>query len=250
MSKNQNISGVAGWLGFLIIGLMVLGPIVGFGRLSGEFREAAEKYPQLAYSPEWKAYVNVSWLIFSAAAAMSFSAGYRLWKIHEVASVRFAIFILWLAGPLSNVLYVLAAAAIFGTNADGNAFAEMIGGVVGSCIVAGIWTTYLKRSHRVKNTYSVKISLPPRDDLAESPSSLEKKKENWWRSRSKGFRLWCFVSVIWAAAVFLFVLGFDPYGNGSWSYMDDDEYFRMFFVMLVPPLFFGAAKYAYDRWVG
>jgi hypothetical protein len=84
MTKNPYISGVGGWLALLIIGLMVLGPLMGFGKLSSEFSDALEQYPQLANNVQWQNYRQLSWLIFAATASVSFAAGYRLWQIHTI----------------------------------------------------------------------------------------------------------------------------------------------------------------------
>ncbi|HMN14365.1 MAG TPA: DUF2569 family protein [Bellilinea sp.] len=158
MAKNPYISGIGGWLGLLVVGLTILGPLSGFGKLSNEFRDALEQFPQLAGNSQWQNYKQMSWLIFTASAAISFSAGYRLWKIHFPESVRFAILALWLAGPLGNILYMASAFFIFGDNVGGNVIAEMIGGTIASCVAAGIWTAYLMRSVRVRNTYKLPYS--------------------------------------------------------------------------------------------
>lgn len=155
MAKNLNISGVGGWLGFLVIALMILGPLLGFSTLTEVFRGAVDQFPQLAFSMQWQKYEQASWLIYVASAAISFSAGYRLWKNHSPESVKFAILAIWLAGPLGNVLYMVAAIIISGSNAGGNTIANMIGGTISTVIAAGIWTAYLMRSERVKNTYQL-----------------------------------------------------------------------------------------------
>ncbi|MBN9462394.1 MAG: DUF2569 family protein [Burkholderiales bacterium] len=158
MAKNPYISGVGGWLGFLIFGLTILSPLSGFGKLSSEFRDALEQFPQLAGNSQWQNYKLMSWLIFTTSAVISFSAGYRLWKAHFNESVRFAILALWLAGPLANILYMASAFLIFGDSVGGNATAKMIGGTIASCVAAGIWTAYLMRSVRVRNTYNLPYS--------------------------------------------------------------------------------------------
>jgi hypothetical protein len=134
--------------------MMIVGPLFGFGQIANEFRDASEKFPQLASNSQWQNYKQVSWIIFTASAAISFAAGYRLWKIHLQESVRFAIIANWLVGPLQNVLYIVSATIIFGTRASVAAIAQMITSVIISCISAGIWTAYLMRSVRVKNTYA------------------------------------------------------------------------------------------------
>jgi hypothetical protein len=153
MAKDPYISGIGGWLALLIVGLMILGPLTGFGRLSEEFRDTLERYPQLTANSQWQNYTQVSWLIFATTASVSFAAGYRLWKVRSPDSVRFAILALWLAGPIGNALYIILGATIFGSAPLENAAAQMVGDIGAACIVAGIWTTYLWRSCRVRNTY-------------------------------------------------------------------------------------------------
>jgi len=74
------------------------------------------------------------------------------------------------------------------------------------------------------------------------------KISKYWSVR-KDLRLWVFGSGFWMVGVFLYVLIVDPYYNGSWKYMDDDEYLHMFLVMLIPPLFIGAAKHIYEKYI-
>jgi hypothetical protein len=140
---------------------MIISPLVGFSRLYDEFYDydGLNQLSHLANNPQWQTYEYVTWLIVAASAGISISVGYRLWKIHFRESVRFAILALWLIGPLDNVLHYMSIFFIFdifdmNDTFVNDAFAEMIGSTIGSCIVAGIWTAYLKRSVRVKNTYT------------------------------------------------------------------------------------------------
>lgn len=246
MAKNSYLSGIGGWLTLLIVGLMALGPLIGFGRLSNEFRDSLERYPQLAQSSEWRTYEQASWLIFAVTVAIGISAGYRLWKIHAPDSVRFAILALWLIGPVTTILYFLPLVILFGSQAAAKALPEAIGSFVASCIVAGIWTAYLTRSVRVGNTYKTWQPVTVRSQSATNPGSYGTGlHQSWWRRRSKGFRLWVFTSIIWAVCVVLYVIAFEPYG----SYISDGELFKTFFVMIVPPILVGGASYAYVKWV-
>lgn len=70
-----------------------------------------------------------------------------------------------------------------------------------------------------------------------------------WRSRSKAFRVWVFISIFWAIGVFLFVWLFDPYNLGSLSYMDHEEFAHMVSSIVIPPLFFGGLWFGYRRFV-
>jgi len=74
------------------------------------------------------------------------------------------------------------------------------------------------------------------------------KVSKYWSVR-KNLRLWFFGSGFWVVGVLLYVIIIDPYNNGSWRYMDDDEYFHMFLVMLIPPLFVGSAKHVYEKYI-
>jgi len=155
MAKNVNISGVGGWLAILVVGLTIIGPLWGFSELSTYFRKSVEEFPRLASNARWQNYEHASWLIFTASAVISFAGGLRLWKTHLPESVRFAIIALWLAGPLANVLYIVSAIIIFGGNVNGHFIAQMVGGIISSVIGASIWTAYLMRSVRVRNTYKL-----------------------------------------------------------------------------------------------
>jgi hypothetical protein len=60
--------------------------------------------------------------------------------------------ILWIAGPIAAVvLWVVIPATIFGTTLDFNP--QSVGGLLGSILGAGIWTAYLSKAKRVRNTY-------------------------------------------------------------------------------------------------
>ena len=102
----------------------------------------------------------------------------------------------------------------------------------------------------VQRALNSQAQVPDRSALSKSmPQEASDSVDGWWRRRSKEFRLWCFGSTAWAIAVLLFVIGLDPFNNGSWDYMNDDEYFQLFFWIFVPPLFIGIAKYSYDKWI-
>ena len=66
-----------------------------------------------------------------------------------------------------------------------------------------------------------------------------------WRRQSKEFRAWAFGSFFWAMGTFLFVALFNPYGG----YMRDEDVWHMFTMMILPPLFLGAAWFGYKRFV-
>jgi len=156
MGKNLHLSGVGGWLGLLVIRLMILFPLSGIVVVYMELLEGEKSFPPI--SPQWQTYKQASWLIFIASSALSFAAGYRLWKIHLPESVKFAILALWLSGPLKDTLWMISAIVVLGNDTvTGGDIIASFGSIVviSSAIAAGIGTAYLKRSVRVKNTYNL-----------------------------------------------------------------------------------------------
>lgn len=154
MNKNLHASGIGGWLAFLIFGLMILWPLIQMGSLSNGFREAIENMPELAIDKEWLLYKQVSWLIFIISSTVSFSAGYKLWKLHLPESVHYANYSLWLSGPGAQIGYSFSALVIFKLPLEKAAIA-MVPLIVMSILLTGVWVAYLKFSVRVKNTYNV-----------------------------------------------------------------------------------------------
>lgn len=137
---------------------MIIGPLIGAGRVASEFDDAERQLPLLVNNQKWANYKTASWFILVTTLAFSISAGYRLWKIHVYESVRFAILTLWIAGPVGNLLYLTAALMIFGTSGMSPVLGKMLGGILAACVSAAIWTAYLMRSVRVRNTYAKKVS--------------------------------------------------------------------------------------------
>ena len=264
MKNKKDLRGVGGWLLFLIVGLTVLGPLLGTGATFGQFSSLETTYPNLKNNTSWSSYKSFSWTVFVVMAIVGFSAGYRLSHEHRPETVRYAVICLWVIGPIKVLIDTLGSAAIFNTSPF--ASGEPLGQLIGSIIGVGIWILYLKKSVRVKNTYSTwgdtlreretgiqivgEESTDPEScsgDLAPKQISADEPlgKKGWWRRRSKNFRLWVFCSVIWASLLILYLIGMEPYG----SRMNDRETQEFLFLMLVPPIFIGAVSYGYARFV-
>ena len=168
MTKNTSLSGIGGLLFLLILWLTFFAPMYGYGKLTQEFSESIKQFPHLATNEQFLNYKQSSFIIFAASALTSFAAGLQLWSVHYPGSVRFAILALWLSVPFAKILNLAAALWIYREIADPSKIEEMIltmlGSTFSSCVVAGIWTAYLLRSVRVKNTYK----LPLQSKVLES----------------------------------------------------------------------------------
>jgi hypothetical protein len=145
-------SGVGGWLALLIIGL-ILGPMLGAGSMLSETTNMETAIPGLSASSAWGNFKLTVWSFFAVFTAISISAGYRLLKVHEPKTVSFAIYSLWIAGPISALSFGLLLPIFVPAFSYSTIVPEMLASSISSAIHAGIWTLYLKRSVRVKNTY-------------------------------------------------------------------------------------------------
>lgn len=146
-------SGVGGWLLLLIAGMIAIGPLLGAVRINAEIFMAEHQYPEITGLDDWGSYKVITWILFIGFAAISVYGGWglaqgRSWRVVDRAKA-----ILWATGPgASVVLGLLVPAAIFG--GAGALDGQVVGGLIGSVIAATIWTLYLSRSKRVRNTYS------------------------------------------------------------------------------------------------
>lgn len=153
MDIRSDLRGVGGWLALLIFGLCILGPLSNLGRLSADFQAAEQSTPGLASLSTWLNYKQYMWWTYFVTAILTFIAGYRLWKIHRPESVRFAIAALWIANLLASLGYFAAAYAALGQIALTQAIPTLVKQLLFSVGIAGVWTLYLVKSRRIKNTY-------------------------------------------------------------------------------------------------
>jgi hypothetical protein len=145
-------TGIGGWLMLLVLGMMVLGPLLGVGRLATDLTSVERQYPQITNLEVWKTYKSVAWCAFILFAAVLFYGGWGLARGKDWSVVSRAKAILWITGPIAAIVLGLGIPiAIFGEAAFDAP--EFISGLIVSGIAAGIWTAYLSKSKRVRNTY-------------------------------------------------------------------------------------------------
>jgi len=159
VSTKKQLHGVGGWLGLLVVGLTVLRPLLGVGRLSGAFSNTESKTPQLASFAPWVSYKAEIWAIFGVVALISFCTGILLFRF-KPSSVRVAILALWIIGPVGAVADIVAVHSSFRSDIASAMTQAMWPSINGSIIAAVIWTAYLLCSERVKNTYYTNGAVP------------------------------------------------------------------------------------------
>ena len=150
MAKDNSISGVGGWLGLLIFGLMVLGPLILFGSTASTFAKSEIDNTALIGLESWRLYKQAVWLTIFIEIGLRIYAGYLLWKVYIYESVKTSIKILWITGPAAAIfLNIILPQVIFDTLSLNEGIPE----IIKATISAVVWVFYLKKSVRVKNTY-------------------------------------------------------------------------------------------------
>ena len=165
MSYNDDqLRGVGGWLAFLVISLMALGPL---RLLIGTFGEVAEveaggavvNIPNLGF-------ITASiWVMALARLGMMIFTGWRLNRDFRRSTVKFAIIMLWLIGPVWSVVELLILGALAGVNTLVSASA--VGAIAQPGVYALVWTLYLMMSKRVANTYDEDPTADAATELAD-----------------------------------------------------------------------------------
>lgn len=151
-TAKAELSGVGGWLAFLVFSSMVLSPLHGYSMLTAEEQEVFARRPDLLTNPYFLHFSQLMWLNWKIGAAASIATGFALWKLRTKSTVRIVIIVWWMAFVLANSIQVYAFNTISGQISVGG---EWVGGLIGSSIVLAGWTAYLLRSKRVRSTYTV-----------------------------------------------------------------------------------------------
>lgn len=149
--RNQPLSGVAGWLLWMVIVMMALNPLVGTGRLMEAFNSTEALYPNLTGIPAWTNYKLWTWCTFALGMAFSIWGGYGLWKGKTSGVVTRAQVGLWVGGPITAIAtgILLPFFLLDAKELD----PETVSALVSSAIICAGWSLYLAKSQRVRNTY-------------------------------------------------------------------------------------------------
>lgn len=204
----QGPVGVGGWLMFFSV-IMVARALAGYGNVYGALkdieRSLASSSIQLARWGEFKfAFLS----LFAASTFMSLLAVYWLFKRKNPTTVRAVIVVLWVTGPLVEILSALILSFYFGSYfVTQNIVGSLVGGVAGSSIFAGFWTLYFLKSKRVRNTY-----------YEYFPQRTREKGESKLSGFFSGALLLAWIVFLFGLAIFQMVYGFKgiEYGLGFW----------------------------------
>ncbi len=168
IEKDNGPHGVGGWLALLVAGMVVMGPLLGIGGTLGEFAAAERQYPALAQVAAWSSFKTVQWIAVLIFCAISVYGGLGLATKRTPDAVTKAKLVLWFNYPISVVVTAMIVPATM-LPGSGKVAAMAIPSLVASLIAVAIWTAYLNRSKRVKNTYGLREELP----IAQVPATAD-----------------------------------------------------------------------------
>ena len=146
----SELIGVGGWLGFLTASLIVIGPVFSVLSTFVQHNSARALNPKIIGSPLWSKAQMIDWALILIYCAIRIVAGLLLIKRWKPSTIPIVIACIWAAGPGVAVvgLFVLDALTPAGANA-----ADVGSTLARPLVFSVIWTIYLLRSRRVKNTY-------------------------------------------------------------------------------------------------
>lgn len=148
MNSDTNLTGVKGWLLFLVTILLLIGPLRGAWGVNSELEAALLAEPALAGTDEWFEIQGTAWVAWGFGAILSVAAGLILLLARKSWAVVVAMALLWLVGP------VLLSFTIWDSGLEfDKTYLIAIGKSTASAL---LWTLYLMISVRVKNTYNFK----------------------------------------------------------------------------------------------
>lgn len=148
MSSRAGPIGIGGWLALLVVWMVAFRPVAGVYMLS-MMQAHSLANPTILENSSWLINMSTFWMIFLIVAALSIYGGLRLWRDRSPAAVRTAIVILWIYSPVAAADLLIARAFLERRVPWPNAVLT----IAINLAIAGVWTVYLMRSRRVRNTY-------------------------------------------------------------------------------------------------
>lgn len=174
MSDDTKLQGIGGWLLLLIVTFGVLGPLLNVISLAGQIFNLEHQNPALLSDAIWERFKFFEWLAVAAFSVIQIRTAYTLSNHRTPKSVADASTSLWvvcIGAPLIVAVAVPAACGYMGM--DGIFTAGIL--IAFECIYAVIWTSYLKQSRRVANTYGIAYGIAEAESAsAASEGSVQR----------------------------------------------------------------------------
>lgn len=144
-----NLTGIQGWLRFFCLSL-VLSSLYFLANFYNDKRDTYQQYPDLinnnAFTHFMSAYELLSWM-----SALLFTAAFFLLIKYKIRSTLNKVIIaIWLAAPVSILLQIIVMRFYL---PEADISYAIVMSVIRGIFYCIIWTSYLRLSKRVKNTY-------------------------------------------------------------------------------------------------
>ena len=146
--RDDEISGMRGWLLFFFLALAVIQPLLLVWRLLISVGEAGDMFPQST----WPIYVMALRILFIAVIVASWLLAARLWFVRNWRTIRIVIAGIWTIN-LGTVLFDLAAMILLLGVDAATVLGAALFALVRSTLYCALWTSYLLRSRRAANPY-------------------------------------------------------------------------------------------------
>ena len=153
MMYPKPLVGVSGWLAFFIIALCVLGPFQAISDTMMEFQALESAHKGATALESWQNYKLGAWILIGFSVALRLVAGILLTSVHKPFSVHFTIAVLWITPVVTAIGTYVLINLFFGSFAASDSQEGVIYELIVGLTIATVWTAYLLKSVRVKNTY-------------------------------------------------------------------------------------------------
>jgi hypothetical protein len=145
------LKGVGGWLLTFIIIMAVISPAISalmvYNALYGDPMIA------FAYGENWPTVQSFEWSLLAVGAVVGWLVAWRLYAVRNWRSVQLAIAGIWIASLGTNLMEIWGVAWITGIPLGMLLAASGPMVLIRPFIFGIVWTAYLLKSVRVRNTY-------------------------------------------------------------------------------------------------
>lgn len=165
-------SGIGGWLALLVVGMTILGPLLSMAGLNADIMLVENNNPSISSKAQWTSFKHLEWAGVLIFCAISVYGGLRLAMSRTPSAVKTAKVVLWFNYPIAVIVLGMVVPAV-ALDDFGTFIGSAVPALVVSLIGLSIWTAYLSKSKRVKNTYFASAISGKISPLQNATTSLD-----------------------------------------------------------------------------
>lgn len=145
--------GVGGFLKFFAIVVCIIGPIIGFVAVLGEYTSVENEVPEITSIQGWREMKAAAFALYGLSTLLLFWAAHLVYNRKRSSTPGKVIGALWIAGPALTVAHIAVSYWVAPAEIAGAMAGEAIGGTIGTAFWTIVWSLYFLKSKRVANTY-------------------------------------------------------------------------------------------------